>query len=182
MVERVVHRSGPIPLRPSMTTPTTRTTTTPGTTTDPLARARVLARLLDSAAGVPGTGIRFGLDPVLGLIPGLGDVAGAALSGYLVLLGARLGAPRAVVARMVLNVGIDAVVGAVPVLGDLFDVAWKANTRNLALLDRALERPAAARASSAAVVGGAVLALTLIAVAGVALAVVVVRALVAAAT
>jgi len=167
-----------------MTTPTATPTVPPRTptTNDPLARARVLARLLDSAAGVPGTGIRFGLDPVLGLIPGLGDVAGAALSGYLVLLGARLGAPRAVVARMVLNVGVDALVGAVPVLGDLFDVAWKANTRNLALLDRALERPAATRTSSAAVVGGALLTLALIAAAGIALAVVVVKALVAAAT
>ena len=165
-----------------MTTPTPTRPATRAPSADPLARARALARLLDSAAGVPGTGIRFGLDPVLGLIPGLGDVAGAALSGYVVLLGARLGAPRAVVARMVLNVGIDAVVGAVPVLGDLFDVAWKANTRNLALLDRALERPAAARASSAAVVAGAVAALALIAAAGVALAVVVVRAAIAAAT
>jgi hypothetical protein len=170
-----------------MTTPTPRTSPTPPTpptppTADPLARARVLARLLDSAAGVPGTGIRFGLDPVLGLIPGLGDVAGAALSGYLVLLGARLGAPRAVVARMVLNVGVDALVGAVPVLGDLFDVAWKANTRNLALLDRALARPVDTRRASTAVVGGAVVTLALIAAAGIALAVVVVKALVAAAT
>ena len=167
------------PTRPMTTTPTTPP---PTATTDPLARARTLARLLDSAAGVPGTGIRFGLDPVLGLIPGLGDVAGAALSGYLVLLGARLGAPRAVVARMGLNVGVDALVGAVPVLGDLFDVAWKANTRNIALLDRALVRPTEARASSTAVVGVALLALGLIVAGGITLAVLVVRALVAAAT
>ncbi|HET7456497.1 MAG TPA: DUF4112 domain-containing protein, partial [Gemmatimonadaceae bacterium] len=77
---------------------------------------------------------------------------------------------------------VDAAVGTVPLLGDAFDVAWKANTRNLALLERALERPAATRAASTTVVVGAVLALTLIAAAGVALAVVVVRALVAAAT
>lgn len=158
------------------TSPITRPSPLPTTTADPLARARALARLLDSAARVPGTGIRFGLDPLLGLVPGLGDVAGAVLSAYVVLLGARLGAPRAVVARMVGNVAVDAVVGAVPLLGDAFDVAWKANTRNLALLERALERPAATRATSTAMVGGAVAALALIAAGGVALAVVVVRA------
>jgi len=114
------------------------------------------------------------------LIPGLGDVAGAALSGYVILLATRLGASSAVVARMVGNVAIDAVVGAVPVLGDLFDVAWKANTRNLALLDRALERPAATRRASTAVVAGTIAALALIAVAGVTLAVFVVRAIAAA--
>ena len=126
---------------------------------------------------MPGTGIRFGLDPVLGLVPGLGDVAGAALSGYLVLLAARLGAPRVVVLRMVANVAVDSVVGSVPLLGDLFDVAWKSNTRNLALLERAMERPSEARAASGAVVAGSLLALGLLAVAGIALAVVVVRAL-----
>jgi hypothetical protein len=126
---------------------------------------------------MPGTEVRFGLDPILGLIPGLGDVAGAALSGYLVLLAARLGAPRVVVLRMVANVALDSIVGSVPLLGDAFDVAWKANTRNLALLERAIERPDATRAASSAVVGGALLVLALLAVAGVALAVVVVRAL-----
>ena len=126
---------------------------------------------------MPGTDVRFGLDPILGLIPGLGDVAGAALSGYLVLLAARLGAPRVVVLRMVANVALDSVVGSVPLLGDAFDVAWKSNTRNLALLERAVERPDATRAASGAVVGAALLVLALLAVAGVALAVVVVRAL-----
>jgi len=126
---------------------------------------------------VPGTGVRFGLDPILGLIPGLGDVAGAALSGYLVLLAARLGAPRVVVLRMVANVAVDSVVGSVPLLGDLFDVAWKSNTRNLALLERAIARPSETRAASGAVVAGALLVLGLLAVAGIALAVVVVRAL-----
>jgi len=126
---------------------------------------------------VPGTGVRFGLDPILGLIPGLGDVAGAALSGYLVLLAARLGAPRVVVLRMVANVAVDSIVGSVPLLGDLFDVAWKSNTRNLALLERAIARPSETRAASGAVVAGALLVLGLLAVAGIALAVVVVRAL-----
>src|SRR5215208_4813193 len=109
---------------------------------DPLARARTLARLLDSAAKVPGTGIRFGADAILGLVPGLGDVAGAVLSGYLVLLAQRLGAPRAVVLRMLGNVAVDTLGGTVPLIGDLFDVAFKSNSRNLALLERAIDRPA----------------------------------------
>lgn len=94
-----------------------------------------MARLLDSVARVPGTNIRFGLDAVLGLVPGLGDAAGAVFSGYLILLGSRTGLPSHIITRMVTNVAIDTVVGAVPVLGDLFDVAWKSNTRNLALLE-----------------------------------------------
>lgn len=105
--------------------------------------ARTLARVLDSAFSIPGTRIRFGLDPILGLIPGGGDVAGAALSGYIVLIAARLGAPPAVLGRMLLNVLIDTVVGSVPLLGDLFDVAWKSNLRNVALLERYAERPVA---------------------------------------
>lgn len=121
--------------------------------------------------------MRFGLDPILGLVPGLGDVAGAALSGYLVLLAARLGAPRVVVLRMVANVALDSVVGSVPLLGDAFDVAWKSNMRNLALLERAIERPDATRAASGALVAGALVVLALLAMAGGALAFVVVRAL-----
>jgi predicted aconitase with swiveling domain len=140
-----------------------------------LDRARALTRLLDSAGRVPGTNMRFGLDPVLGLVPGLGDVAGAGLAGYVVLLAVRHGAPRAVVARMVGNVAVDAVVGSVPLVGDLFDAGWKANTRNLALLEGAIERPTEARAASRAVVAGTLVALLVLAAAGVAVAVLVVR-------
>lgn len=126
-----------------------------------LARVRKLARLLDSALQIPGLGIRFGLDPLIGLIPGLGDAAGAVLAAWVVLLAARLGAPSAVILRMLANVALDAVVGAVPILGDLFDVAWRANTRNVALLDRYLESPvqvhAASRAMLAAIIAGLIL-------------------------
>ena len=107
---------------------------------DPGTRARSIARLLDTAVRIPGTNIRFGLDAVLGLIPGVGDFAGAALSGYVLLTAARAGAPTTLLARMLANVGLDALVGAVPVLGDLFDVAFKANARNAALLDGWLVR------------------------------------------
>jgi hypothetical protein len=107
-------------------------------TDDPLANARRIARLLDSAVGVPGTRVRFGLDALLGVVPGLGDVAGAAMSGYLVLLGSRLGVSRAVLMRMISNVAVDAAGGALPIVGDLFDVGWKANTRNFELLERSI--------------------------------------------
>lgn len=138
-------------------------------------RARTLARALDSAVRIPGTNVRFGLDALLGLVPGLGDVTGAAMGGYLILLGSRLGAPKPVLARMVLNVALDTLAGVVPVLGDVFDVAWKANTRNMALLERYVERPAETRKSSKLVVFAMIAALALLAIGGIALAVVVVR-------
>jgi len=135
--------------------------------TDPARGARALARLLDSAIRIPGTGIRIGLDPILGLIPGLGDVAGAGMAGYTVLLAARLGAPRSVILRMLGNVALDTLVGAVPLLGDLFDAGWKANTRNVALLERYLERPGTTRVSSRALVALVIAALVMLAGAGI---------------
>jgi hypothetical protein len=126
---------------------------------------RTLARLMDDALAVPGTGLRVGLDALLGLIPGVGDLAGAAVSGYVLLVGARLGAPLPVLLRMLLNIGVDAVVGAVPLLGDLFDLGWKANRRNLVLLERYLERPAETGRASLGMVG-VVLALLLLLLAG----------------
>jgi uncharacterized protein DUF4112 len=107
-----------------------------------LRRARALARLLDTAVGIPGTPIRVGLDALLGLIPGAGDFAGAALSGYIVLAAVRRGAPPALVWRMLTNIGIDTLIGIVPVLGDIFDVGFKSNVRNVALLERYASEPA----------------------------------------
>lgn len=102
------------------------------------------ARLFDSAFRIPGTRFTFGIDPILGLIPGIGDLASPVLSLFMIWQGARLRVPRVVLARMVFNGLIDVLAGAVPVLGDLFDFGWKANAWNLALLERhALEgRPA----------------------------------------
>ncbi len=94
------------------------------------------AGLLDNAFRVPGTQIRFGLDPILGLFPGIGDLATPVLSVLILVHGARVRVPKIVLARMVLNALIDFVVGAVPVLGDLFDFGWKSNAWNLALLER----------------------------------------------
>jgi hypothetical protein len=113
-----------------------------------IARLRRLGELLDTAVRVPGTRFGVGLDALIGLIPGIGDALGAALSGYIVIQAARLGVSRATLARMLLNVGVDTVTGAIPAVGDIFDFAWKANTRNLALLNAHLERPTAVRSSS----------------------------------
>jgi len=140
-----------------------------------IARARSIARLLDSALRIPGTNIRFGLDPVIGLVPGLGDAAGAVLATYVVLLAARLGAPAAVVLRMLVNIAVDAVAGAVPVLGDLFDVGWKANTRNIELLDRYIAAPGAVHAASRAMIAGIVASLAVLAGGGIALGFLVIR-------
>jgi len=96
---------------------------------------------LDAGIRIPGTDLRFGLDPLLGLIPGAGDAAGAVLAGWIVVEAIRLGASRATVLRIAGNVALDAAVGAVPFIGDIFDFAWKANLRNVALLERHLAAP-----------------------------------------
>ena len=153
---------------------------TPSEPADPLARARTVARLLDSVARVPGTGIRFGADAIIGLVPGLGDIGGAALAGYLVILAQRLGVPRAVVLRMLGNVAVDTLVGTVPVLGDLFDVAFKSNLRNVALLERALERPGATTSTSRLLVAGTILGLVLLVAGGLVVTVIAIRAIAAA--
>jgi hypothetical protein len=93
-----------------------------------------LSRLLDAAFPIPGTRYRIGLDGLLGLVPGIGDTLGTLLSSYIIFAAARLGAPKRVLLRMVGNVALEGLVGLVPILGDLFDIAWKANLRNLALL------------------------------------------------
>ena len=94
------------------------------------------ARIFDSAFRIPGTQITFGIDPILGLFPGIGDLASPIFSLFLLWHGARLRVPKIVLARMVLNAALDAGAGAIPVIGDLFDFAWKANAWNLALLEK----------------------------------------------
>jgi hypothetical protein len=107
----------------------------------------------------PGTRLSFGLDSILGLLPAGGDIAGGLVSCYALVLATRLGAPPSVIVRMVLNIGIDTLVGTVPLLGDLFDVGWKANRKNLLLLERYETAPEAVRRSS---VGVVILALVLL--------------------
>ncbi|HJR67346.1 MAG TPA: DUF4112 domain-containing protein [Gemmatimonadaceae bacterium] len=120
---------------------------------------RDLARVLDEAIRIPGTNIRIGLDALLGLLPGGGDVAGGLFSGLIILQAARSGAPAPVLGRMLANVAIDVVLGAIPIIGDVFDVAWRANTRNVRLLESWRERPATTKRASALAVGGILLAL-----------------------
>jgi hypothetical protein len=97
-------------------------------------RVETVARLLDSAVRVPGTRIRFGADSVVGLIPGIGDLVSVGVSTYLLYEAHRLGAPDRIKNRMAANIAVDAVIGSVPLVGDVFDVFFKANMRNLALL------------------------------------------------
>lgn len=96
---------------------------------------------MDAAARVPGTDFRVGFDALLGLLPGAGDLIGAAASGFIVVTAARLGASPSILLRMLGNVAVDALLGTVPFLGDLFDVGWKANLRNVRLLEQHLEEP-----------------------------------------
>jgi hypothetical protein len=134
--------------------------TSPPSTIAPaeVARLRAFAKLLDEAIVIPGTNFGIGLDPLLGLIPGAGDVAGSLLSLVVLLRSAKLGVPQSVLVRMTTNIAVDALVGAVPVLGDLFDVGFKANTRNLRLLESHFAMPAKTRRASRLAVAAMVVA------------------------
>jgi hypothetical protein len=96
-----------------------------------------LAGLLDDAFQIPGTGIRFGLDPVIGLVPGIGDVLTGLASFLIVFTAWQRGLPKVTQARMMVNIFIDTLLGAIPIVGDAFDVAWKSNRMNFELLQRA---------------------------------------------
>ncbi len=102
----------------------------------------LLSHLLDDFVRIPGTSIRFGLDGVVGLIPGVGDLLGGLASTVIILAAWARGVPKVVLLRMVANVGVEVVVGAIPVLGDAFDIAWRANRRNYALLTGSVAEPA----------------------------------------
>lgn len=143
-----------------------------------LARLERLGRVMDSAIAVPGTNIRVGLDPILGLIPGLGDWAGALASGYILVRSAALGAGRATLLRMAGNIGVDVLVGTVPVLGDIFDLGFRANQRNLELLRKHLAAPVQRRRTDRWFVAGLIGALVLLVVATIALSVWLISALV----
>jgi hypothetical protein len=99
-----------------------------------------LSRLLDIAFAIPGTRIRFGVEAFLRAVPGIGDVAASALSCWVLYEAWRLGVPRPLLARMIINVLVEGIAGAVPVAGDLFDIAWRANRRNVRLLREHFER------------------------------------------
>lgn len=106
-----------------------------------LRRMRGLARLMDTALRIPGTRFSFGADSVIGLVPGVGDFAGAVISLYIVNEARRLGVPNDKLFKMLVNIGFDAAAGSVPLVGDLFDVYFKSNRRNLDLVLALRSRP-----------------------------------------
>lgn len=148
-------------------------------TIDPrrLERMRWVGWLLDSSIPVPGTRFRLGIDQIIGLVPGIGDLIGGVLSLYIILEASRFGVPRGLLARMGWNVAVDTLVGEVPVLGDLFDIGFKANIRNLALLDDYLQRPVEVRRASRRFVALIVVGLVLLTAGAIAFAVLLVQLL-----
>jgi hypothetical protein len=104
-----------------------------------LGRIRKLSRLMDTAFRIPGTPFRIGWDPVIGLIPGLGDAIATAISAYILFSATQFGLPRNVLVWMLFNIGLEAVVGTIPLIGDVFDAFYKSNIRNLALLEKHLQ-------------------------------------------
>jgi hypothetical protein len=138
--------------------------------TERVKRLNRLAWLLDSSIPVPGLKLRVGIDAVIGLIPGLGDAVGVLLSSYIVREAWSLGVPASTLVRMAFNVAVEGIVGLIPFAGDVFDAVWKANQRNVALLNAHLEHPGRARAASRTfvtiLVGGLILFFALVSVLG----------------
>jgi len=141
-----------------------------------LQRLRSMAWLLDNSIPLPG-GFRIGLDALIGLVPGIGDAIGALISVFIINEARSLGAPRSVLMRMSGNVLIETVIGAIPFVGDLFDAGFKANMRNLALLERYHLDPVGSRRGSRAFVAAFSLFLLLLAVGIVAVPVLLVMAI-----
>ncbi|MEG5138537.1 MULTISPECIES: DUF4112 domain-containing protein [unclassified Microcoleus] len=127
-----------------------------------LRRLRRISHLLDNAIPIPGTRYRIGLDPILGLIPGGGDLIGSIFAGYVVFKSAQLGVPQETLIQMAAHIVFDTVAGTVPVAGDLFDVAWKANVKNIELLDAHLGSPEPSKKADWLFVAALLLGLTLI--------------------
>jgi hypothetical protein len=142
-----------------------------------LERLRRLGYLLDNAIPIPGTPFRIGWETIVGLVPGIGDLVGGGFSAWIILQAARIGAPPSLLARMGWNLLVDVVVGAVPLLGDLFDAGFKANLRNLALLERHVQGPVASRRASRRFVAVLAVLLALLLLGAVALAVLLVQLL-----
>ncbi len=128
----------------------------------------LLSRVLDTWFRIPGTSIRFGIDGILGLVPGIGDILGGLASTIIIFAAWVRGAPYVTIARMLVNLALEVIIGAIPVLGDAFDIAWRANRRNYALLMHHIEEPRTHRWSdwlfllSLAVIIAAILLLPLV--------------------
>jgi hypothetical protein len=122
-------------------------------------RFAAVSRVMDELVTVPGTKVRVGLDPIVGLVPVVGDVISAVVGFWLIAAATRLGIPRIVVGRMIVNTVVDMAVGAIPILGDLFDVVSRSNSRNLALFRRHALDPAASTRGERLALAGIVLLL-----------------------
>ena len=133
-------------------------------TRDRIRRLRSLANLFDNALPLPG-GFRVGLDPIIGLIPGVGDVIGAIVAVFILTEATNIGVPRSIVWRMIGNILLDSVVGSIPFLGDLFDFAFKANSRNVDLLERYRFDPQGTQQSSRRFLTAAVVICSLVLIA-----------------
>ncbi|PSB10202.1 DUF4112 domain-containing protein [Pleurocapsa sp. CCALA 161] len=126
-----------------------------------LTKLRRVSRILDNAIAIPGTKISFGLDPILGLLPGGGDTVTGGIAAYIVVEAARMGVPREILWKMVGNILIDSFAGTVPVVGDIFDLGWKANIKNIELLEKHLDL-AESNQSDRLFIFGLIILLTLI--------------------
>jgi hypothetical protein len=122
-------------------------------------RLNFLAWLLDSSIPIPGTSLTIGLDALIGLLPIVGDLIGVVLSSYILVEANRMGVGRAILARMAVNIAIEGVIGIVPIFGDAFDAVWKANQKNVRLLNAWAERPRQARRASGLFLAGLAAAL-----------------------
>lgn len=134
-----------------------------------------LAKLLDEAVTIPVINRKVGLDAVLGLIPGIGDIGSSAIGGYILLTASKLGVPAVVMWRMLLNLGIDAAIGLIPFAGDFLDAAYKSNTKNAKLLAQAMTEPQQAKRASRWALAGLALGFVAITAASIAGAVLLVR-------
>ncbi len=128
----------------------------PGGTEGAVARMEALARLMDGAFVLPGTNIRLGLDAIVGLVPVAGDVISGIISSYLIWEARQLGAPKWLIGRMMANTLLDTTIGAIPVVGDAFDILFRANMKNMALLRRHMEKRGLTRAVGPIIEGEAV--------------------------
>ena len=103
-----------------------------------MGRLKLLSQRLDDSITIPGTKYKIGVDPIIGLIPGGGDVFGAILSIYIMYSGIRMGVPRATVNKMFKNILLEFIIGCIPIVGDLFDIVWKSNQRNVKLIEESM--------------------------------------------
>lgn len=129
-----------------------------------VAHLRAVARFLDDSIPVPGTTYRIGVEPIVGLIPGVGDFFGVTVSAYIILRAADLGVSKTTIVRMIINLVIDGVVGSLPIVGDLFDIVWKANLRNIAIIESELLKNAPLKSSKVFVAGSAIALVLVLAV------------------